>query len=231
MTTDPTVDHTEGAAGPLRVQILATEHWSLLATRGMTWNEIFSRTGTFLTVLSATVIALSLAAQATGFGAGFRVFALLVLPVVLLVGLGTFIRLVEADVEDAWLVVGMNRLRHAYLELAPELRPYFVTSQHDDELGVLRTYSFRTDIGISHLLCGSPVIVGIIDAVVAGVFAGIICQALGGAVGLQVAVGLLAMLAAVAVLAAMAYRRLGQLRRDYRPRFPESGAGSVAASA
>jgi hypothetical protein len=39
------------AAAPLRAQILATEHWSLLATRSMTWNEIFSRTGTFLTVL------------------------------------------------------------------------------------------------------------------------------------------------------------------------------------
>jgi hypothetical protein len=169
-------------------------------------------------------------AQATAFGTGFRVFALLVLPVVLLVGLGTFIRLVEADVEDAWLVVGMNRLRHAYLELAPELRPYFVTSQHDDELGVLRTYSFRTDVGVSHLLCGSPVIVGIIASVVAGVFSGIVCQALGGAVGLQIVVGLLAMLATATMLAAMAYRRLGQLRRDYRPRFPEPGADWVAAS-
>ncbi|MGH8840626.1 MAG: hypothetical protein ACRDVO_15425 [Jiangellaceae bacterium] len=230
MTNDPPLDRSEGTP-PLRVQILATEHWSLLATRSMTWNEIFSRTGTFLTVLSATVIALSLVAQATGFGTGFRVFALLVLPVVLLVGLGTFIRLVEADVEDAWLVVGMNRLRHAYLELAPDLRPYFVTSQHDDELGVLRTYSFRTDVGVSHLLCGSPVIVGIIASVVAGVFSGIICQALGGGVELQIAVGLLAMLATATMLAAMAYRRLGQLRHDYCPRFPEPGGASVAASA
>lgn len=84
-----------GVPAALRVQILATEHWSLLGTRGMTWNEIFSRTGTFLTILSATVVALSLVAQATGFGADFRVFALLVLPVVLLVGLATYIRLVE----------------------------------------------------------------------------------------------------------------------------------------
>ncbi|HMG32024.1 MAG TPA: hypothetical protein VK585_18110 [Jiangellaceae bacterium] len=216
----PPHDHSEGAAAPLRVQILATEHWSLLATRSMTWNEMFSRTGTFLTILSASVIALSLVAQATGFDAGFRVFAILVLPIVLLVGLGTYIRLVEADIEDAWLVVGMNRLRHAYLELAPELEPYFVTSHHDDELGVLRTYSFRTEVGLSHLLCGSPVIVGIIDSVVAGVFASIVCQALGGAVELQIAVGFVVALASAAMLGAMAYRRIGQLRRDYHPRFP-----------
>jgi hypothetical protein len=71
MTNDPPLDRSEGTP-PLRVQILATEHWSLLATRGMTWNEIFSRTGTFLTVLSATVIALSLVARQRASG---RVFA------------------------------------------------------------------------------------------------------------------------------------------------------------
>ena len=46
----PPLDHT-GAAASLRSQILATEHWSLLATRSMTWNEIFSRAAMFITVL------------------------------------------------------------------------------------------------------------------------------------------------------------------------------------
>jgi hypothetical protein len=215
----PPLDHS-GAQAALRAQILATEHWSLLATRSMTWNEIFSRTAIFLTVLSATVVALSLVVQATGFGQGFRVFALLMVPIVLLVGLGTYIRLVEADIEDAWLVIGMNRLRQAYLELAPDLDPYFVTSHHDDERGVLQTYSFRRQVGVSHLLSGSPVIVGIIDTVISGVLAAIACQALGGAVELQIAVGLLVALVAGAMLGAIGYRRIGQLRRDYRPRFP-----------
>jgi hypothetical protein len=101
-----------------------------------------------------------------------------VLPIGLLVGLGTYLRLVEADMEDVWLVVGMNRIRHVYLELAPDLDPYFVTSHHDDEVGVLKTYSFRHDVGVSHLLSGFPVIVGIIDAVISGVLAAIASQAL-----------------------------------------------------
>jgi len=209
-----------GAAASLRAQILATEHWSLLATRSMTWNEIFSRTGTFLTVLSASVVALSLVAQATDFGDNFRVFALFVLPIVLLVGFGTYLRLVEADIEDAWLVVGMNRLRHAYLELAPELQPYFVTSPHDDEPGLLQTYSFRTDVGLSHWLSGSPVIIGIIDSVVTGVFAVIVCQALGAAAEFQVVVGVLAAFATAGMLGSMASRRVGRLRHDYHARFP-----------
>lgn len=214
------LDH-EGAAASLRAQILATEHWSLLATRGMTWNEIFSRTGIFLTVLSAAVVALSLVAgQSSGFGHGFRVFALFVLPIVLLVGLATYIRLIEADVEDFWLVAGMNRLRHAYLELAPDLEPYFVTSHHDDEFGVLQTYSFRHHVGAIHLLSGSPVIVGIIDTVLSGVLAAIVCQSLDAPGEAQVAVGLLAALVTAALLGALGYRRLSRLRHDLRPRFP-----------
>src|SRR4029077_4750130 len=125
-----------GVTDGVRAQILATEHSSLLATRGMIWNEVFSRASMFITVLSAAVVALALAAQATAFGPGFRLFALLVLPVVLLVGLATILRLDAANDEDFGLVVGMNQLRHGYLEFAPELEPYFVTAHYDDEASV-----------------------------------------------------------------------------------------------
>jgi len=214
----------DDAAKSRRVQILATEHWSLLATRSMTWNEIFSRTGTFLTVLSAAVIAISLVAQATGFGAGFRMFALVVLPVVLLVGLATFIRLIEADIEDAWLVIGMNRLRHAYIDLDPELEQYFVASHHDDPDGILQTYSFRSNVGITHLLSGSPVIVGTIDSVLAGVLAAIVSLALDTVMALQVAVGSVVGLAAATLLGVMGAGRVRRVSSEYRPLFPEEEA-------
>ena len=225
MTSNPptrmSTDTDNDAARARRVQILAAEHWSLLATRGMTWNEIFSRTGTFLTVLSATVVAISLVAQATGFGGGFQVFALVVLPVVLLLGLATFLRLVEADIEDAWLVTGMNRLRHAYIDLEPELEQYFVASHHDDPAGILQTYSFRSSVGVSHLLSGSPVIVGTIDAVLTEVLAAIGCSALNAEVPLQVAVGSLAGFATASLLGFMGVRRIRRVSRNYRPLFPE----------
>jgi len=47
----------------VRVQILATEHWSLLATRNVTYGAIFSRTSIFLTVVSAAIVALDLVAH------------------------------------------------------------------------------------------------------------------------------------------------------------------------
>ena len=40
----------------------------------------------------------------------------------------------EPGERDRW-VQGMNRIRNAYLELAPELEPYFVTSKYDDDAG------------------------------------------------------------------------------------------------
>jgi hypothetical protein len=114
----------------------------------------------------------------------------------------------------------MNRLRQAYLELAPDLDPYFVTSHHDDEAGIVQTYSFRPTIGVIHVLSGSPVIVGIIDAVLSGVLAAVATQALGGPVTVQVAIGLSVAVVSGTLLGALGRRRLAQLRRRLRPQFP-----------
>jgi hypothetical protein len=46
-------------AASVRAQILATEHWSLLATRSMTWSEVMSRIVIHLTVLSASLVVLA----------------------------------------------------------------------------------------------------------------------------------------------------------------------------
>ena len=69
--------------GPDGAAILATEHWSLLASRSLIWNEAQSRATVFLSVLSAATIALALLADATGFGAQTTTLALVLLPVVL----------------------------------------------------------------------------------------------------------------------------------------------------
>src|SRR4029450_5143435 len=126
--------------GPHAAQILATEHWSLLATRSLIWNEAMSRATVFLTVLSAAIIALALLADATGFGPQTTALALVLLPVVLLLGVATYVRLVLINTEEFQLVLAMNRLRPAYLTIAPDLEPYFTTGHHDDEQGLVTTY-------------------------------------------------------------------------------------------
>jgi hypothetical protein len=104
--TAATAAASEHPLGPNAAAILGTEHWSLLASRSLIWNEAMSRTTVFLTVLSASIIALALLADATGFGPRTTTLALVLLPVVL------------------------NRLRHAYLTIAPGLEPYFTTGHH-----------------------------------------------------------------------------------------------------
>jgi hypothetical protein len=109
--------------GSHAAQILATEHWSLLATRSVIWNEAMSRANVFLTVLSAAIIALALLADATGFGAQTTTLALVLLPVVLLLGVATYVRQVQINNEEFQLVLAMNRLRRATLRSSPPWNP------------------------------------------------------------------------------------------------------------
>ena len=122
---------------PHALTVLTTEHWSLLASRSMGYTEAMSRASLFIAALTGAVVALALVAQATDFGDGFFAFALVLLPVVFFLGVTTIARLAQVNWEDGVWVQGLNRLRHAYLELAPELEPYFVTSRYDDDTGVL----------------------------------------------------------------------------------------------
>ncbi|WIG58781.1 MAG: hypothetical protein OJF49_001527 [Ktedonobacterales bacterium] len=226
LTTPPTLSDRSGVTDAVRTQILATEHWSLLATRSMTWNEVFSRATMFITVLSAAVVALALVAQVTAFGTGFRVFALLVLPVVLIVGVATVIRLGDANGEDFIYVLGMNRLRHAYMELAPELEPYFVTGYHDDEASIMQTYGQGNNIRLSRIIAGTPSLVAAINIVVAGVLAALIAATLGAPDVTAVVIGTVAGLAAAAGFGALASRSIARTRRAYRARFPRSHANA-----
>jgi hypothetical protein len=224
----PPLPLSDGSRIPdaVRVQILATEHWSLLATRTMSWNEAFSRATMFLTVLSAAVVALALAAQATGFGPDFRLFALVVLPVVLLVGLGTFSRLGHINQEDFWLVAGMNRLRHAYLELAPELEPYFVTGHDDDLTGIALTYTpSASRFGLNPVLSSTPYVVGAINALVAGIFLALAAQAVGAQLAASIVAGGVGGALLLAALLGPAVRRMRVQERIYHPRFPANKDG------
>src|SRR3982074_3474684 len=98
---------SDGVPPSMRLQILSTEHWSLLASRSLAWNESFSRAGMFLTTLSGAIVALALVAQASAFGEGFTLFALVILPVVLFVGVSTSTRLGGANSHHAPVVTGM----------------------------------------------------------------------------------------------------------------------------
>ncbi len=176
-------------AGPHALQILTTEHWSLLAARSLGYTEAMSRATIFIAALSGAVVSLALVAQATDFGTGFVAFALVLLPVVFFLGLSTIARLAQVNLEDARWVAGMNRIRNAYLELAPELEPYFVTSRYDDHDGILLSALGATRMPRYQPFVGIPGVVAVIDAVVAASIAGIAALGLDAGVAGSIAVG------------------------------------------
>jgi hypothetical protein len=193
----------------LRMQVLATEHWSLLATRSLSWNEAFARSSMFLSLLSGAIVALALVAQATQFGEGFMVFALLTLPVVLFVGLATYVRLLEINNEDYVWVRGMNRLRGAYLELDPDVGRYFITGTTEDAVDIFRSYgSMDTgfDSGRFHGFVTTPSTIGFVDAMVAAVLAAIVVVQLNMAMVSAALVGVVAFVITGVILGWIGYR-------------------------
>ena len=128
-----------GPGAATKLQILATEHWSLLATRSLTYTEALGRVNIFLAILSGAVIALALVAQVDHFGRTFIAIAIPMLSIVVFAGVATVARLQALNRDDYRWVIGMNRIRNAYLELHPELEPHFVAGHYDDLPGALQT--------------------------------------------------------------------------------------------
>jgi len=193
-----------GAAGKL--QILATEHWSLLATRSLTYTESLNRVTIFLAILSGAMIALALVAQVDRFGPAFISIAIPLLTVVLYTGIATIARLHTLNRDDFRWVIGMNRLRHAYLELHPELEPHFIASPYDDMRGALQTLGIddirtgRRPGSLFHLLQTLPGMLTVIVAAVGAAIGALAALAIGSTLGLDWLIAMAA--AATAILVA-----------------------------
>jgi hypothetical protein len=208
--------------GPNAAQILATEHWSLLGTRALIWNEALSRATVFLTVLSASIISIALLADATGFGPQTTVLALVLLPVVFLLGLFAYARLVQINVEEFQLVLAMNRLRQAYIKLEPGLESYFTTGFHDDERGIVTSYMLDRPSRLwlwIHFIVNTPTIIGTVDAAIAAAVIVLLLQLASAPVFVVMAGGAAVFLAIWVALYALQLRSLHRLL-DQPPRFP-----------
>jgi hypothetical protein len=206
----------------VRAQILATEHWSLLATRSMTWSEVMSRITIHLTVASASLVVLALFAQASGFTNAFRVMAIGLSAGVLVMGTLTQIRVVNASVDDASTVLGMNRLRAAYLDLDPELAPYFITSHHDDQQGLMDTYLMGWPRStLSHVTGSTSIFLTVVNAIVAGTLGALVSSAAGAGSPVVVVVGVACGLGYVAGQVIIGQRTFASSRQESR--FPTPG--------
>jgi hypothetical protein len=217
-----------GADAAQRIQILATEHWSLLASRSLTYSESLGRVAMFLSVLSGAVISLALVAQADRFGHSFFMVAILVLFVVLFVGVATLVRLTTVSQEELRWIIGMNRIRAAYLELHPELERYFVTGSHDDLADIRVTLGLDTlpNQGIRGFLnsyATLPGMLAVIVAVVAGALLAMASLAFRAPQGVALAAAAAGFAISLALFNVWGVRWFGGFARNLQPRFPREG--------
>ena len=153
-------------ASSVRAQLLATEHWGLLAARSTAQNEVLTRISIFLTLFSAGLVSIALIGQLTQ------------------------IRVINIGYEDLMYVLAMNRMRAAYVELDPEIEPYLMAGTHDDRAGIDRTYFFLgTRTTASHLGGSSMVLIMVVNAILLGLLGAAIALTVGAPMWLIFVIG------------------------------------------
>jgi len=156
------------------LQFMTTEHFTLQAARASTVAEANGRASLFLGSVSSAVVALAFIGQVSGMSRTFFLFALVLFPSLLFLGIVTFDRVLQTALEDWMYACEINRIRHFYAEIAPEMKRYFIESTHDDAPGVLQAIGIKPATW-QFFLTGSGMI-GVINSVLFGVFAGLLAQ-------------------------------------------------------
>ena len=220
--------HTSGdpahLADPRANTSLSTEHWSLLTARSLVYNETFTRGGMFLTLLSASLVALGFVYQGGGGGSEFLGVVIAVLLIDLFVGVATLGRIISASIEEFRALQAMARIRHGYLEMVPTLDPYISTSRYDDADSVLSVYGpggAQTPLlNLLHGLTTMPGMLTVINSTLVAALGSTVALLLGASAVVALVVGIAVGTAALLTFSAYAIRTFGNISRFLAPRFP-----------
>jgi hypothetical protein len=199
---------------------LTTEHFTLQGARSATTGESAARSSLFLGSVSSALVALGfLASVSGGSSALFRTFALTVLPTLGVLGVTTFVRLVELGTEDMLYGRAINRIRSHYLELAGEEARLFMMRAHDDAIGVLANMGLRPRRFQIYLT--NSFAIAVVTAVLAGsVLALAVGVVTGAPLGADVAAGAVGAIAVLVLLVRFTRRAYGIAPHLGDPLFP-----------
>jgi len=156
------------------VAIMTTEHYTLQTGRAMTIAEVNGRSSLFVGAVSSGLIALAFVGQISHLGIAFYVFSLVVIPTLFFMGLITFERTLQAGLDDVIYARGINRIRHLYLEYAPQMQPYFILSAHDDRRG---SFGYEMQTSWLQFFLSMAGMIVVINSVLAGSFVGLLLAA------------------------------------------------------
>jgi hypothetical protein len=196
---DKAVDPEGRGSAPDSQQLLTaltTEHFTLQGARSQTMSESSARASVYVFSVSSALVALGFIGQISEVGDIFNVFALTVLPTLYLLGVVTFVRLVECGAEDFRYGLAINRIRHYYKEVAGDRANLFLLSGHDDGEGVFANMGVPVEGRKPYFAFSSAILV--IDSVVGGAAVAIALGAVVDAsLGVAAAAGAVAAIASV----------------------------------
>jgi len=156
------------------MQFMTTEHFTLQTARAGTVAEANGRASLFIGAVSSGVVAMAFIGQVSGMNETFFLFALVLFPSLIFLGFVTFDRVLQTALEDWIYSCEINRIRHYYAEVAPEMKRYFIEPTHDDAPGILQAVGIKPATW-QYFLTGSGM-VGVINSILVGVFAGIVAR-------------------------------------------------------
>ena len=157
---------TDAELRAAEVSMVTTEHFALQAARSATIAESTGRANVFLGAVSGGLVALGLIAGATGVGAAFTAFGLVLLPTLAFLGLVTFERVLQSGIEDHFYGRRIAQLRSYYFDRSPRLVRYLFSVPPEGRLQmqglpVRRSHDLLTVAGmvavITSVLAGSAV--------------------------------------------------------------------------
>jgi hypothetical protein len=201
---------------------LSTEHFTLQGARSQTMSESAARASVYVFAVSSALVALGFIGQLSDVGDVFDVFALTVLPTLYVLGIVTFIRLVECGAEDFQYGLAINRIRHYYKEIAGDRADLFLLSGHDDGEGVFANMAVPAEGRKPYFAFSSAILV--IDSVVGGAALAVAVGAASDAsLGVAAAAGVAAAVVSVIAWTRYAGRVLEATAAQAQPLFPSGG--------
>ena len=158
------------------VTMMTTEHYTLQSAQAQEVADINGRNTLFIGAVSSTLIALAFVGQISHLGTAFLVFSLVLFPSLFFMGLFTFEWVLQATNTIIIYERGINRIRHLYLEYAPQMQPYFILSSHDDAGSALGAVGIRRTPW--QVFFAPPGMIAVINSVILGVFVGLLLNGL-----------------------------------------------------
>ncbi len=124
---------------------LTTEHFVLQTASSSTISEAAARSSLYILSLSSSLVAIGFMSQSPEM---LLPFVAVVLPILLLLGLFTVVRLVDTTIENLQYLIGIARIRRYYRSLSPEAEQYFsVNTGRWPEVTLVPSQSFGPFIG------------------------------------------------------------------------------------